>query len=84
MRQAIQADVDLLLFSNNNARVPWCAADGEVRRLSAADVTRAVLAESSALSVSSTQYFVAALRSFLRFYLIEDLVDVDLSPRRWP
>jgi site-specific recombinase XerD len=56
-----------------------CAPDGELSRLSAGDVTRAVLAESAALSVGSTQYFVAALRSFLRFCLIEGLVDVDLS-----
>ncbi len=56
-----------------------CAADGEVKNLCASDVSRAVLAELTALSVGAAQYFVAALRSFLRFCLIEGLVESDLS-----
>jgi site-specific recombinase XerD len=56
-----------------------CAANGDPATLKAADVTAAVLAESCARSVSSTQSFAAGLRSFLRFCLIEGLIDVDLS-----
>lgn len=47
--------------------------------LTAGDVTRAVLRESVAGSVGSAQYFVTALRSFLRFCFIEGLVETDLS-----
>jgi len=45
----------------------------------AKDVTEAVLRESAAVSVSATQFFVAGLRSFLRFCFIEGQVPVDLS-----
>jgi integrase/recombinase XerD len=55
------------------------APDGLVGELTAHHVTQAVLAESVAVSVASTQYFVVALRSFLRFCHIEGLVEVDLS-----
>ncbi len=47
--------------------------------LTAAQVTGAVLRESAAVSVSTTQFFVAGIRSFLRFCFIEGLVEVDLS-----
>jgi integrase/recombinase XerD len=47
--------------------------------LSAKDVTGAVLRESAAVSVSATQFFVAGLRSFLRFCFIERQVPADLS-----
>jgi len=47
--------------------------------LAAAQVTGAVLRESAATSVSATQFFVAGLRSFLRFCFIEGLAEVDLS-----
>lgn len=39
-----------------------------------------MLRESAAVSVSATQFFVAGLRSFLRFCFVEGLVAVDLSP----
>ena len=58
----------------------WAAADGNVAVLTTADVTRAVLRESQSLSVGSAQFFVAALRSFLRFCFIEGLIAVDLAP----
>jgi integrase/recombinase XerD len=32
------------------------------------------------VSVSATQYFVSGLRSFLRFCLVEGLMEADLSP----
>ena len=44
-----------------------------------ADVTSAVLGESTAVSVATTQNFVAGLKSFLRFWFVEGLVSVDLS-----
>jgi site-specific recombinase XerD len=69
-----------------------CAPGGGVAGLTAADVTGAVLAEAEAVSPGSAQYFVAALRSFLRFCFIEGLVGADLSAaalavtgrRHWP
>lgn len=56
-----------------------CAADGDLSTLTPGDVTRAVLAESTSVSVGSVQYFVAGLRSFLRFCHLEGLVEADLS-----
>lgn len=55
------------------------AADGEVGAVIAADVTAAVLAECTTKSVGAGQYFVAALRSFLRFCRVQGLVGADLS-----
>jgi integrase/recombinase XerD len=50
----------------------------------AKDVTEAVLRRSAAVSVSATQFFVAGLRSFLRFCFIERQVPVDLSQAALP
>ncbi len=47
--------------------------------LTAADVTEAVQREAMRLSVGSTQYFVAGLRSFLRFCFVDGLIGTDLS-----
>jgi integrase/recombinase XerD len=55
------------------------AADGKLTGLTAKDVTTAVLRESNSVSVGSAQYFVAALRSFLRFCFVEGLTTSDLS-----
>ena len=52
--------------------------------LRAKDVTEAVLRRSAAVSVSATQFFVAGLRSFLRFCFIEGQVPVDLSQAALP
>ncbi|MGH3799128.1 MAG: site-specific integrase [Pseudonocardiaceae bacterium] len=52
--------------------------------LTAGEVTAAVLRESVAVSVSATQFFVAGLRSFLRFCLMEGLVGADLSQAALP
>lgn len=57
----------------------WFAADGNVSTLTTGDVTGAVLRESQNVSVGSTQFFVAALRSFLRFCFVQGLLTVDLS-----
>ncbi|MDA8283035.1 MAG: tyrosine-type recombinase/integrase [Actinomycetota bacterium] len=56
-----------------------CAPDANLRAVSAGQVTAAVLAECETVSVGSAQYFVAALRSFLRFCYLERLTDTDLS-----
>src|SRR5262249_29709393 len=42
-------------------------------------VTRAVLAETEAVSAGSAQYFVAAPRAFLRFCFLEGLTGTDLA-----
>jgi site-specific recombinase XerD len=65
----------------NRARrfVVGCAPTGKLDDVSTGDVTRAILAESTSLSVGAAQFFVAALRSFLRFCSMEGLVATDLS-----
>jgi site-specific recombinase XerD len=50
----------------------------------ARDVIEAVLRESAAVSVSATQFYVAGLRSFLRFCFVERQVPVDLSQAALP
>ncbi len=52
---------------------------GGLAAVTAADVTNAVLDASGTVSVGSAQYFVAALRSFLRFCYIVGHLDADLS-----
>ena len=52
---------------------------GELRSLQARDVTAAVLSESAQVSAASVRTFEASLRAFLRFCLLEGLLDVDLS-----
>lgn len=54
-------------------------AGGGVSSLTAGHVTRAVLAETAMVSSGSAQYFVAALRAFLRFCFLEGLVEADLA-----
>ena len=53
---------------------------GGFAAVSAGDVTAAVLAESGRVSVSAVQFFIAGLRSFLRFSFAEGWVLADLSP----
>jgi site-specific recombinase XerD len=53
--------------------------DGQVGAVTAADITRAVTAEAGRVSVGSVQYYVAAVRAFLRFCHIKGLVTADLS-----
>jgi integrase/recombinase XerD len=57
---------------------------GGLAGLTAGDVTEAVLRESAAVSVATAQFFVAGLRSFLRFCFVEGLVEVDLSRAALP
>ena len=53
--------------------------DGEVSALVAGHVTRAVTVEYAAKSVGAGQYYVAALRAFLRFCCVQGLTAGDLS-----
>jgi integrase/recombinase XerD len=53
--------------------------DGDLRGLTSADVSAAVLRESAAVSVGSVQYFGAALRSLLRYGHVAGLIEADLS-----
>ena len=55
------------------------APDGDLTDLTAPDVTRAVLREVSTGSVGAAQYFIAALRAFLRFCFVESRVATDLA-----
>jgi site-specific recombinase XerD len=56
-----------------------CAPDGEMGGVTAGDVTGAVLAECARVSPGSTQFFVSALRAFLRFCYLDGMTEVDLS-----
>jgi integrase/recombinase XerD len=56
-----------------------CPVSGELADLSTGDVIRGVRDEAGRVSVGSTQYFVAALRAFLRFCFVEGLIGTDLS-----
>jgi site-specific recombinase XerD len=53
--------------------------DDELVDLTAGDVTAAVRREAARVSIGSAQYFVAALRAFLRFCFLEGSVAADLS-----
>src|SRR5262249_44068673 len=54
-------------------------AGGGLSSLTPGHVTRAVLAETEAVSAGSAQYFVAALGAFLRFWFLEGLTRTDLA-----
>ncbi len=64
--------------------VDGCALGAQLAATTAGDVTRAVLMESATLSIGATQFFVAALRSFLRFCSMEGLIAADLSAAALP
>lgn len=55
------------------------APDGDLAGLRAAGVTEAIRVEAARVSVGSTQFFVVAVRSFLRFCFLEGLLPTDLS-----
>jgi site-specific recombinase XerD len=56
----------------------------ELGIVTAAEVTAAVVAKSTAVSVSATQNYVAGLRAFLRFCYLENVVEADLSEAALP
>ena len=53
--------------------------DGDLAKLATRDVTEAIRVEAARVSVGSTQFFVVAVRSFLRFCFLEGLIPTDLS-----
>jgi len=71
-------------YVDRAARFMSGRAPGDLSQMTAAEVTAAVLDESVAVSVSTTQNFVASLRAFLRFCFIEGLIEVDLSQAALP
>ena len=77
--RAVATSTACLYLKRARRSLARCAADGDVSHLSPAEVTAAVLAECGAVSAGSAQYFVAALRSFLRFCYLEGLTGADLS-----
>lgn len=77
--RAVAASTANLYLKRARRFVARCAADGDVGRLVAADVSAAVLAECETLSAGSAQYFVSALRAFLRYCYLESRTEIDLS-----
>ena len=59
-------------------------ATGELKHVTPAEVTTAVLDRSATVSVTTTQNFVAGLCAFLRFCFIEGVCEVDLSQAALP
>ena len=55
------------------------AADGDLSALTTAEVIAALRAEGVDRSVGAVQYFVVALRAFLRYCHVEGLIGADLS-----
>ena len=58
--------------------------DADLTRLGSGDVTRAVLREAGTVSAGSAQFFVVALRSFLRYGYLTGLIHTDLSGASLP
>lgn len=56
----------------------------DLRAVDTAVVTSAVLGEAEAVSAGSAQFFVVALRSFLRYCHLAGLIDTDLSAASLP
>jgi len=56
----------------------------DLGRLHTGDVTRAVLREAGTVSAGSAQFFVVALRSFLRYGYLSGLIGTDLSAASLP
>ena len=58
--------------------------DADLTRLGSGDVTRAVLREAGTVTAGSAQFFVVALRSFLRYGYLTGLIDTELSGASLP
>lgn len=56
----------------------------DLGQLHTGDVTRAVLREAGTVSAGSAQFFVVALRSFLRYCYLSGLIGTDLSAASLP
>lgn len=77
--RAVGTSTVLLYLKRARRFLARCAPGGDVSHLSPGEVTAAVLAECTTVSAGSAQYFIAALRSFLRFCYLEGLTSADLS-----
>jgi integrase/recombinase XerD len=77
--RAVGASTTCLFGKRARRFLARCEPDGDLSHLTPGEVTAAVLAECTAVSAGSAQYFVAALRSFLRFCYLEGLTSSDLS-----
>jgi len=74
------APMTVAAYSSRAARfVARCAPDGDPGVITPADVTAAVLAETSGLSAGAGQHLAAALRAFLRYCHVRGLVPADVS-----
>ena len=62
----------------------WHGHGADLRAVDTAVVTSAVLAEAETVSAGSAQFFVVALRSFLRYCHLTDVIDTDLSSASLP
>jgi site-specific recombinase XerD len=82
--RAVAASTAACYVARAGRFVAWFAPTCGFAELQAKDVTEAVLRESATLSVSATQLFATALRSFLRFCFIEGLTPSDLSAAALP
>ena len=58
--------------------------DADLTQLGSGDVTRAVLREAGTVTAGSAQFFVVALRSFLRYGYLTGLIHTDLSGASLP
>ena len=56
----------------------------DLTRVGSGDVTRAVLREAGTVTAGSAQFFVVALRSFLRYGYLTGLINIDLSGASLP
>ena len=56
----------------------------DLTRLRSGDVTRSVLREAGTVTAGSAQFFVVALRSFLRYGYLSGLINTDLSGASLP
>ncbi len=64
--------------------VAGCGHGADLREVGTGEVTRAVLRESGTVSAGSAQFFVVALRSFLRYCHLTGLIEQDLSGASLP
>lgn len=62
----------------------WHGHGADLRAVGTAVVTGAVLAEAGRVSSGSAQFFVVALRSFLRYCHLAGVIDTDLSAASLP
>ena len=61
-----------------------CGHGADLAQLGSSDVTRAVLREADTVSAGSAQFFVVALRSFLRYGYLTGLIGTDLCGASLP